>query len=275
MSNFESKGKLIGQGNTAEIFEWGNNSVLKLYRSGLPDDLCINEFEITKYANEFLKIAPKPIEVIHSKDRIGAVYERLSGKTMLKLMLSKPWCLNKYSKMLARCHVAIQKKTTLSAITVKEKLRRDIENVSLLSLEEKQLVNEYLDTLPDGDSICHFDFHPDNIMILNDQYYVIDWMTGCVGNPLSDVARTALILNHAEIPRVPFLVKVLVKAFQRRICKIYLSEYLNITGAHLSDIQKWEMPLAAARLCEWIPDGESEALLNLVKKALSKNTISE
>lgn len=39
MSNFESKGKLIGQGNTAEIFEWGYNSVLKLYRSGLPDDL--------------------------------------------------------------------------------------------------------------------------------------------------------------------------------------------------------------------------------------------
>lgn len=50
MLNLEFKGKLIGQGNTAEIFEWGNHSVLKLYRSGLPDDLCINEFEITKYA---------------------------------------------------------------------------------------------------------------------------------------------------------------------------------------------------------------------------------
>lgn len=88
------------------------------------------------------------------------------------------------------------KKATLSAITVKEKLKRDIETVSLLSLEEKQSVNEYLDTLPDGDSICHLDFLPDNIMIFNDQYFVIDWMTGCVGNPLSDVARTALILNH-------------------------------------------------------------------------------
>lgn len=225
--------------------------------------------------NEVLKIAPKPIEIVRCKDRIGAVYERLNGETMLKLMLSKPWSLSKYSKMLARCHAAIHKKSTLSARTVKEKLRREIENVSLLSSEEKQFINEYLDTLPDGDSICHFDFHPDNIMALDHQYYIIDWMTGCVGDPLSDVARTALILNYAEIPRVPHLVNVLAKAFQKRIYKVYLSEYLNMTGARLSDIQKWEMPIAAARLCEWIPDGESKTLLKLVKMELAKNSISE
>jgi hypothetical protein len=285
------KGKLIGQGNTAEIFEWGHQHVLKLYRKGLPEDFCVNEFEITRYAHEYLKIAPKPIELLHIDGRIGAVYERLSGKTMLKLLLSQPWNLRKYSTMLARCHVEIQQNAglsagslssaplstgplsegTLSARTVKEKLRRDIENASLLSFEKKQSINEYLDTLPDGDCICHFDFHPDNIMVLAGQYYVIDWMTGCVGDPLSDVARTALILNYGEIPRVPALVNALVKVLQKRIYKVYLSEYVKMTNASLSDIQKWEMPLAAARLCEWIPDGESRQLLNVVKKELNKN----
>lgn len=286
MSERIVKGKLIGQGNTAEIFEWGHQHVLKLYRSGLPEDFCINEFEITRYAHEYLKIAPKPIELVHIDDRIGAVYERLSGKTMLRLLLSQPWRLRRYSMMLARCHVEIQKKAapsagtlptgTLSsgipsAVTVKNKLRRDIENVSLLSFEEKKLVNKYLDTLPDGECICHFDFHPDNIMVLAGQYYVIDWMTGCVGDPLSDVARTALILNCGEIPRVPSLVNALVKVLQKKIYKIYLTEYVKLTGTSLSDIQKWEMPLAAARLCEWIPDGESKILLSIVKKQLSQN----
>ena len=281
MAELIVKGKLIGQGNTAEIFEWGHQHVLKLYRRGLPEDFCINEFEITRYAHEYLKIAPKPIELVHIDDRIGAVYERLSGKTMLRLLLSQPWRLRKYSMMLARCHVEIQQKTalsagplsaeTLSAKTVKEKLKRDIENVTLLSFEEKQSINEYLDTLPDGDCICHFDFHPDNIMVLAGQYYVIDWMTGCVGDPLSDVARTALILNYGEIPRVPSLVNALVKVLQKRIYKIYLSEYVKLTGASLSDIQKWEMPLAAARLCERIPDGESRQLLNVVNRELSKS----
>lgn len=270
MPYLRTKGNLIGQGNTAEIFEWGSDKVLKLYRHGLPDDLCINEFEITKYAYKYLKIAPKPIEMIHINGRIGAVYERLSGKTMLKLMLSKPWRLSKYSKMLAQCHVAMQKKVAISAKTVKEKLKRDIENVSLLSFEEKQSIYNYLETLPDGDVICHFDFHPDNIMVSANQYRVIDWMTGCIGDPLSDIARTALILNYAEIPRVPFLINLLTRTFQKRINKIYLSEYMKLTGAALSDIQKWEMPLAAARLCEWIPSVESRRLVNLVKKELSR-----
>ena len=267
-----AKGKLIGQGNTAEIFEWGNHNVLKLYRRGLPEDFCINEFEITRYAYEHLKIAPKPMELIHIDDRFGAVYERVSGKTMLKLLLSQPWNLGKYSRMLAHCHAAIQKKTTLSARTVKEKLRRDIENVSVLTLEEKQSINEYLDTLPDGDCICHFDFHPDNIMVQTGQYYVIDWMTGCVGDPLSDVARTALILNYGEIPRAPLPVKALVKVLQKRIFKIYISEYIKLTGSRLSDIQKWEMPLAAARLCERIPEGESRKLLQVVNRELNRKS---
>jgi hypothetical protein len=34
MLGIYDKGRLIGQGNTAEIFEWGNDKILKLYRSG-------------------------------------------------------------------------------------------------------------------------------------------------------------------------------------------------------------------------------------------------
>lgn len=42
------KGKMIGQGNTAEIYEWGEKEILKLYREGLPLKLCENEFNKTK-----------------------------------------------------------------------------------------------------------------------------------------------------------------------------------------------------------------------------------
>jgi thiamine kinase-like enzyme len=180
---------------------------------------------------------------------------------MLKLMLSKPWRTGKYSKMLAQCHVSIQKNVIIQTETVKEKLRRDIESVSLLDSQEKQLIINYLEALPDGDSICHFDFHPDNIMISANQYYVIDWMTACVGDPLSDIATTAVILNYAEIPRVPAFVNRLVRTLQKSIYRRYLREYVHLTVADFSDIQKWELPIAAARLCEWIPDGESKGSL--------------
>lgn len=268
MTDLELKGELIGQGNTAEIFAWGEQNILKLYRNGLSEDLCSNEFAITQYVYEHFKIAPKPLEIVHIDGRIGAIYQRLDGKTMLKELLSKPWRLRKYSKLLARSHVDMHQKATLSAVTVKEKLKREIQNVALLSLEEKQLLNYYLDNLPEGDCICHFDFHPDNIILMGDKYYVIDWMTGCMGDPLADVARTALMLNYAEIPRVPKIVNVLVKLFQKRIYRTYISEYLKLTGSALSDVAKWELPIAAARLNEWIPEGEAKKLLELVKRRI-------
>jgi hypothetical protein len=266
----EKKGRLLSQGNTAEIYEWDTGKILKLYRKGLPEALCRYEFAVTKGVYNLLQIVPKPFEIVYVNDRIGAVYEQIQGKTMLKTILSKPWAFKRYARMLALYHIRIQKPVDFILPTVKEKLKRDIEATLLLSDTEKQRIYSYINALPDGDTICHFDFHPDNIMVLADQYRVIDWMTGCIGDPLSDVARTALILNYAEIPRAPFWVNMLAGIFQKGICKAYLSEYLKLSGAAISDIQRWEMPLAAARLRERISDSESERLIQLVKRKLGE-----
>lgn len=268
-----NKGRLLSQGNTAEIYEWETGKILKLYRKGLPETLCRDEFSITKDVYALLQIAPKPFEIVCIDDRIGVVYEKIQGETMLKAILSKPWGFRRYARALALYHIRIQKPVDFKLPTVKEKLKWDIEASSLLSSSEKQQIYSYMDSLPNGSILCHFDFHPDNIMVSGGQYRVIDWMTGCIGDPLSDVARTALILNYAEIPRVPSLVNMLAGMLQKGICKAYLSEYLRLSNAAISDIQRWEMPLAAARLHEWIPNSESGRLVNLVKKKLREQVV--
>jgi thiamine kinase-like enzyme len=83
---------------------------------------------------------------------------------MLKEMMSKPWTFSRYSRMLAQCHINIQKPIDIELPTVKEKLKRDIEG-PLLSNIEKQRIYQYIYSLSDGNILCHFDFHPDNIML--------------------------------------------------------------------------------------------------------------
>ncbi|MFD1910018.1 phosphotransferase family protein [Paenibacillus rhizoplanae] len=48
--------------------------------------------------------------------------------------------------------------------------------------------------LPDGEKLCHGDFHPDNIL-MDDKLWVIDWMTGVRGNPAADVARSVIMFS--------------------------------------------------------------------------------
>jgi aminoglycoside phosphotransferase (APT) family kinase protein len=157
--------------------------------------------------------------------------------------------------------------------TVKDKLKLDIDSSDDLSTDEKQSINQYLLSLPDGKSLCHFDFHPDNILLLDNEYCVLDWMTACKGDPLSDVARTGIILKFAVIPRVPAVINLLVSAFQKSVYKKYIRRYLNITGAKLESIEKWELTIAAGRLREWIPEQEKKTLLKFIRQRLATSDI--
>ncbi|MDR0963622.1 MAG: phosphotransferase [Clostridium sp.] len=201
-------GKMIGQGNTAEIYEYGDNCILKLYRSAMPEQTCSDEFRYTMVAYKNGVKVPQPIEMIRTDERVGAVYERICGKTMLGLMLMKMWKIKYYANCLADYHIAIHNRLTNEddIWSVKDKLRLDIDSSDDLSKDEKQSIYQNLLNLPDGNSLCHFDFHPDNIILLDDQYCVLDWMTACKGDPLSDVARTGIILKFAKIPRAPAVI---------------------------------------------------------------------
>ncbi|WP_308530680.1 aminoglycoside phosphotransferase family protein [uncultured Paenibacillus sp.] len=63
----------------------------------------------------------------------------------------------------------------------------------------KQEIMDYLKSLPDGTRLCHGDFHPENVMI-GERNWVIDWMTGMIGNPAGDVARTLLLFRFGTLP---------------------------------------------------------------------------
>ncbi len=261
-------GKMIGQGNTSEIYEAGDNYILKLYRDGMSEILCRREFSQTKIAYELIDNVPEPVEIRYVEGRIGAIYKKLTGETMLKKMFSKPWHSGHYAKNLAKYHVSIQKPVSDNILTVKEKLHGDISSVKVLTESEKQCLFDYLDSLPDGDTLCHFDFHPDNIMLNDNHYSIIDWMTACKGDKLSDVARTIILLQFSQIPRVPAIINYLAKIFQKRILREYIKQYLKITKEDIEQIREWELVIAAAKLSEWVSEKEQKELLFFIRQRI-------
>ncbi|MDE6303015.1 MAG: aminoglycoside phosphotransferase family protein, partial [Clostridia bacterium] len=128
----------------------------------------------------------------------------------------------------------------------------------------------YINTLSDGNALCHFDFHPGNVMIKDGEFCVIDWMTACNGNAVADAARTYLLLSYGELLYASLIVKLIAHIVEKHIGRIYLREYKKLTGTSDEEIKKWLLPLAAARLIEWIPKNEKKKLLKFVRKQLTK-----
>ena len=93
-------------------------------------------------------------------------------------------------------------------------------------------------------------------------------MTACKGEPVADAARTFIMLKYSDIPEPNPFKKKLISFFQGRMAASYLKEYLKITGYHMEDLKKWQLPVAAARLSERRPESEAKILARLIRRRL-------
>lgn len=264
------KEKMIGQGNTAEIYRFDDNKILKLFRSGLHKGIIEREYQNSMCVQKILNCVPKVHEMIELNGRHGIIYEEIKGKEMLKSMLTSLWKINDYAKELAHYHLYIQKPVIDNICTVKEKLEEDLNSVDVLSDDNKEIILKYLKQLPEGNELCHFDFHPGNIMLTDNKAIFLDWMTACRGDVCADVARTCIMLKYGEVAHAPWIMRKLISIFQNHIYKIYIKEYLKISKRNIEEINRWELPVAAARLREWISESEKQVLIQLVNEHCNK-----
>lgn len=261
--------RTIGRGRCAEIVTYEPNKVLKLFYPNFPEDGIQEEYGISQLAYSMGIPTPKSYEVIDYDNRRGIVYDQITGNTLLHMMKQKPWFIHKYSRILAKVHYQIHSHHLSDAIRIQKKVLCDnVRAAPYLTEEEKQRIIVYADQLPVGDRLCHADFHPDNVMTSDDNY-IIDWMTGMSGHPAGDVARTLILLEFGSIPEgTPRLASMVIQFLRTRMKSEYLKQYIQISGLTIAEIDQWILPVAAARLVEWVPEEEKEPLLKLIRKRL-------
>ncbi|MDE7158537.1 MAG: phosphotransferase, partial [Clostridiales bacterium] len=217
-----------------------------------------------------LAFVPKAFELVAYKNRYGILYEKINGNDMIAEMFRKPFKVGAYAKALANMHARIHNATIDLNLDIKNKLSYHINAAEDLSEQEKERIISYLKTLPDGKALCHFDFHPGNVMMKGNEFYVIDWMTACNGDAAADVARTYLLLRYGELLYANSFVKLIAHIAEKHIGKVYLRQYKKRTGMLDTEFKKWLLPIAAARLIEWIPKHEKKKLLKFIKQELAK-----
>lgn len=271
--------KKISEGRTAEIFAH-QGKIVKLYRDGLPEEVVKYEFEVNRVIARLGITAPKAYELIDYSQRMGIVFEQIEGSTLLRMSIQYPNELTKLMQQFAYIHFQIHEheltEKQLEGTSIgnqKAALTHNIQNTTLLTEDVKQRIISYLKVLPTGSCLCHGDFHPDNVLI-GERNWVIDWMTGMIGNPAGDVARTLLLFQYGSLPdEAPSHVKEALGRIRTQINDVYLEQYLSYSKLSFSDIDHWVLPIAAARLTESIPDEEKELLVNVIEERLTTTTL--
>jgi Ser/Thr protein kinase RdoA (MazF antagonist) len=258
----------IAEGRTAEIYEWDEGQILKLYHDWCPPHWVEEESKVAFAIHEAGIPSPAVGEILEVNHRRGLVYERVSGRSMLQEITTRPWTFPKNARLLAQLHSQINQLSIPGLYSYPEGLMYTIQRAPHLDAELRERALKRLSTLNDGDRVCHGDFHPGNVLLTDQGPIVIDWMTARRGNPWADVARTNLLLSigtKSAGKQVKLIVRWLVDSYRR----MYLEHYARLNSSHQAELTRWMPVIAAARLDEQI-EREREALLAMVREGLTR-----
>jgi aminoglycoside phosphotransferase (APT) family kinase protein len=124
-----------------------------------------------------------------------------------------------------------------------------------------------LDRLPDGDRLCHGDYHPGNVLVAADRVAVIDWANATRGAPEADHARTMLLLRWADpLPGTRLASRALMAAGRSVFAHGYARAYRAGSPQPVPQVDSWLIVNVAARLGEGI-EVEQATLIGLLDRA--------
>lgn len=255
----------IAHGRTAEIFAWGEGRVLKLFRANFGRDAAHYEFDIAHSIDASDLPAPRAFDLVTVEDRVGIVYERVEGVSMLAELMAQPQRAPELAQTLAEMHYAVHQRKPRNLPYQRDRFLRWLNQAPLDELL-KDHVRRALDTLPVGDALCHGDFHPDNVILSPDGAKIIDWTNASIGNPLGDVSWTSLIIRIAGAATDPASSEPFTQ-LRKLFEQSYLQRYFELDPATRDLFDEWMLPVAAARLGDGIP-GEQQTLVKMIEQGV-------
>lgn len=243
-------GQRLGAGLVAEVFEWGAD-VIKLYQPGQGKEQVFREAATLAMLEQGPLPVPRVRGVLETDGRWGVVMSRAPGRPIAAEMLEHPGQAPTMLDDVVRLQLRMHAEPGQFLPRLRDRLRGAIARAGQLSADEISATLQRLAGLPDGDRLCHGDFHPFNVMGTAEAPIIIDWLDATQGAPEADGCRSYLLLLHT-VPDV---------------AATYLDAYVRLSGRPREAILAWLPVLAAARLVEQVPS-EHERLAALVRSAL-------
>ena len=276
-----SLGRRVGIGRTAEILEWEEGCVVKLFFEGFPRESIEREASVGRVVSELGLPVAAVREVIEVAGRYGIVFERAgNGRTMLQEFASKPWRLRSLIRVFTELHLEMHRHIVSELPPLQKRLAERIRRITDADIpgnlrefaeRAKAAALARLEELPEDDRLCHGDFHPDNIIMSPRGPVIIDWSDATKGNPAADVARTRLLISIGT-PVEGRISGWLIKLVRKRVLSLYSKLYLKRSAISSESIEAWQLPVALTRLTEDIP-GERDHLMMLVKNHLERSNM--
>jgi hypothetical protein len=257
---------LLAEGREAEVFLQPDGHVLKLWRLAGDGPKAEREQTVCQLLSP---LAPTTHALVQIDGRPGLVMDRIEGDSLLTQLQRRPYQLFQAARVLARVHVELNARTAPPELPdLKDLLASRLALADALPRHHHELSLRLLAALPDGDRLCHSDFHLGNLLGSWDSPVVIDWGWAARGDPTSDVARSELLQRIGALPPgMPAVFRALAAVGRGVLTDRYLHHYRRLSGID-ETFERWRFVHRAARFADDVPE-EWPTLVGLLDRAAS------
>jgi aminoglycoside phosphotransferase (APT) family kinase protein len=262
-------GPLVGQGRTAEVFALGDDRVVKLMHPGFPESEAHLEARAAERVTDANLAAPRFHGLLRIGGRLGLVYDRVDGPSMLEEILRDRGRSDALARVMAELHADMHSRAAGTLPSLVHGMRHAIERAGAsIGVKVHDAAMHRIEELPDGDALAHGDLHPGNIVLTEAGPRVIDWLTASRGPVAADVARSLFLLGDSTVPGDlrPTDARALA-TLRGTFAARYLDRYHQNCAVDADEIAAWRLPILAARAAENVA-GELPHLHRLIAAEL-------
>lgn len=225
-----SRGVVLGRGFQGTVIHLTDDTIVKLFHPGYALSEIEREREYARKA--FVMGIPSviPYDIVQCGDQYGLVFELIDSETLSAHLNRYPEQIPdyaaKYVRVLKELHATHVSPGALAG--TRELYRMRIESVRpYLDPEDVDTLLRINDSIPEGDTVVHGDFHPLNIMMQRGELILIDMGDLTRGHPLYELG--AMYLLHVN-PAGPAITEQFTKmkgSDAQRLWELFLAGYLG------------------------------------------------
>ena len=252
----------IARGRHAELLAIEPGRVLKLFRAGFSRPAIEAELRHAAAAHAAGIPTPRPEGIIESNGRSGIVFERVEGPTLFDVIAARGAPPARLAQIFFGLQRAIHAAAPAGFPDMKDQLAAKIAHARRASPALRQRALHALARLPSGTAGCHGDFHPANVIMADRGPVVVDWVDAGRAEPALDAARSLLLLRFARAGQVD-------DHLRAAFIEAYAACVREAWSGRMEALERWQLPLAVARLAEATEESECEKLLQLASTTLN------
>ena len=191
--------KVVGIGTHCTVYKIEPDKVLKVFIDDVKIEDVEQEYKYMKMAQNLGIKTPQAYEIVNVNGQYGIISELIEGVTLYQYLSEHRVDAQKIYKSFGELGRSIHSlhvpEGTLESVKMLFSKRVD-RSAKLYTEDEIKDLHEILDAIPDGDSLIHDDFHPNNMLTTDGKLTLIDLADMGYGNKLFDLGGTYMGLIY-------------------------------------------------------------------------------